>query len=199
VPTTSVATPSQQRSFAAPAATPAPSAPAPAAAQPPQQRPVAPAQTKLTFTRPPSQPPPAKPLPTPAAPPPSAQPAASPQQSATQTSLSTQQHQTAQAVKLPPWTEIQLKQGEEVQACREINKNPGLTALLVSLPVLLTIAAIFFAKTQLSLAIVIVIILWIATFVIALLMTKDNSKRAIVITSQRTVCIIGKDRIELKK
>jgi hypothetical protein len=107
--------------------------------------------------------------------------------------------QVAQAVILPPWTKIQLKQGEELQSCRVISKNPWLAAALVSLPVLLTFAAVFFAKTQFILAFVLVAVIWILTFIVAFLMAKENLNSAIVITSQRNICIIGKDRIELKK
>ena len=165
----------------------------------PPQQPNAPAQQKSAFVKPPSPPPPpAKPVPAPAAHTTASQHSA-PRNTSTQTSIALAAQQIAQAVKLPPWTNIQLKQGEELQACREIKKNPAPIAVLASLPVLLTIAAMFFAKTQLGLAVVLVVVLWIATFVIALLMTKDSSKRAIVITSQRAICIIGKDSIELKK
>ena len=155
-------------------------------------------QSKLAFVKPvPPQPPPAKPIAPPAAA--SAHTTATqysiPQQStsSTQTSISQQQ------VALPPWTKIQLKQGEELQTCREIGRNPGLAAVLASLPVMLTVVAVFFAKTQFMLAVVLVIVLWIVTFLVAFLMAKDSSKSAIVITNQRTICIVGKDRIELKK
>lgn len=154
-----------------------------------------PAQPKLGFVKPttPPPPPPAKPMAV------SAHTATSQQQtvSSTQTSLPAQQ--IAQPVKLPSWTKIQLRQGEELQACRETKKNPASAAVLASLPVLLTMIAMFFAKTHLVLALVLVVILWIATFVIAFLMTRDSSNRAIVLTNQRTICIIGEDRIELKK
>ena len=171
--------------------------------QPPPQKPVPQPQVqsqqpKLTFTKPPS-PPIAKPMNAPA-PPPAPAPAPTPRiatsqgAAAPQTSVSTPQ--AAQAVNLPSWTNVQLKQGEELQACREINKNPAVQALLTSLPVLLTIIALFFAT---NIAIAIVVIIWLLAFVIAFLMIKNSSKRAIVITNQRTICIIGKDRIELKK
>ncbi|MFA6294217.1 MAG: hypothetical protein WC637_20670 [Victivallales bacterium] len=158
-------------------------------------------QPKLAFVKPPPppQPPPAKPVAPPAAA--SAHTTTTqytPQQSTSSTQTSISQQQVAQA-KLPPWTKIQLKQGEELQACREIGRNPGLAALFASLPVLLTVAAVFFAKTQPMLAVVLVIVLWAITFTVAFLMAKESSKSAIVITSQRTICIIGKDRIELKK
>ena len=172
----------------------------------PPQQPNAPAQQRSAFVKPPaaSPPPPAKPVPTQVAPASApvhttASQHSAPRNSSTQTSIALAAQQIAQAVKLPPWTNIQLKQGEELQACREIKKNPAPIAVLASLPVLLTIAAMFFAKTQFGLAVGLVVVLWIVTFVIALLMTRDSSKRAIVITSQRTICIIGKDSIELKK
>ncbi len=157
-------------------------------------------QPKLAFAKPPQQPPPAKPIAPPAAASvhTSATQYSIPQQSTSSTQTSISQQQVAQA-KLPPWTKIQLKQGEELQACREIGRNPGLAAVLASLPVLLTVVAVFFAKTQFMLAVVLVIVLWTVTFIVAFLMAKDRSKSAIVITSQRTICIIGKDRIELKK
>ncbi len=189
---------------ASPSATPWPKPSTPAKKPVITQSPVFQTQTqpKLSFVQPPPPPPPppAKPM-APAAPAPAhttaSQQSAQQKTSSTQTSISGQQ--IAQAVMLPAWTKIQLKPEEELQACREINKKPALAAVLASLPVLLTVVAVFFAKTQFVLAFVLVIVLWIITFGIAFLMTKDNSKRAIVITSQRTICIIGKDRIELKK
>jgi hypothetical protein len=164
-----------------------------------QQQLNAPIQQKSAFVKsssPPS-PPPAKPVPAPAHT--TAFQHSASRTFSTQTSTALSAQQIAQAVKLPPWTNIQLKQGEELQTCREIKKNPTPTAVLASLPVLLTICAMFFAKTQLGLAVGLVVVLWIVTFIIALLVTKDSSKRAIVITNQRTICIIGKDSIELKK
>ncbi len=170
--------------------------------QAPPQKPVSQPQVqtqqpKLTFTKPPS-PPVAKPMNAPA-PQPAPAPAPAPHTATShgaipQAPASTQQG--AQAVTLPSWTNVQLKQGEELQACREINKNPAVQALLSSLPALLTIIALFFAT---NIAIAIVVIIWLLAFVIAFLMTKNSSKRAIVITNQRTICIIGKDRIELKQ
>jgi hypothetical protein len=213
-PSVSVAPPKQpdapifKQPVAAPPRTQAQQQPAvasPGNTQPPPQKPVSqpqvqPQQPKLTFTKPPS-PPIAKPMNAPP-PPPAPAPAHAPaphiatSQGAAPPSVSTTQ--AAQAVNLPSWTNVQLKQSEELQACREINKNPAVQALLSSLPVLLTIIALFFA-TRVAIAIAIVIIIWFITFVVAFMMTKNSSKRAIVITNQRTICIIGKDRIELKQ
>jgi len=41
--------------------------------------------------------------------------------------------------------------------------------------------------------------LGVLTFIIALIMAKGGAKRAVILTSQRAICILGKDRIELKK
>jgi hypothetical protein len=162
----------------------------PIPAPPQQQQPNAQAQPKLTITQqqPPQAPPPAKPLP-------SSAPAIT--TSSTQTSISGQQ--IAQALALPPWTKVQLRQGEELQSFLEDKKSPWLAAALVSLPVLMTIVSVFYAKTDLILAVGLIIVLWVLTFVLALIMKKGSSKRALIQTNQRTICITGKDKIELKK
>jgi hypothetical protein len=157
-------------------------------------------QPKLTFTQqqPPQAPPPAKPLPgSPAANTTTSQKSVSQTTSSTQTSISGQQ--IAQALTLPPWTKVQLRQGEELLTFRETKKSSGLTAVLASLPVLMTVVSVFYAKTDLILAVVLVIVIWALTFILALFMAKNSSKRALILTSQRTICIIGKDKIELKK
>jgi hypothetical protein len=156
-------------------------------------------QPKMTFAKPP------------AAAPPSAKSVSAPMQatsskmpaarapSSTHTSLSVSAQQLAQSVKLPSWTKVQFNPGEELQSFRDISKHHGLIAVLAALPVLLTVIVMFFAQTQLVVAVLFVIALWITTFISAFIMAKNSAKRALVITNQRTICIIGKDRIELKK
>lgn len=199
------AMPQQQAGGPAPFATP----------QPPPPVFQTQSQPKMTFTTPPAPPPPppARPVPQPQAKPvtmttkpapPQAVPApaktddsqqsAQKKTSSTQTSIAIQQ--IALDSLLPSWTKIQLKEGEELQDFQKINKNPAITAVLVSLPVLLTIVATLFAH---SIALIIVIVIWIITFAIALMMANQSSKRGVILTNQRIICIIGKDKVELKK
>lgn len=200
---------SSAQAFKQPAAIPQQQArvPSPFAKPQPQQQPVfqTQAQPKMTFTSPsaPQPPPPArpvtmttKPAPAPDVPAPgktddSQQPAQK-KTSSTQTSIAIQQ--IALDSLLPSWTKIQLKEGEELQDFQKINKNPALTAVLVSLPVLLTIFATLFAQS-----IAIIIVIWIMTFATALMMASQSSKRGVILTNQRIICIIGKDKVELKK
>ncbi|MFZ2655748.1 MAG: hypothetical protein WAX69_12525 [Victivallales bacterium] len=159
----------------------------------------APAQTqapKPTFTRPaqPSQPPPARP-----APPPSSPSIPAPAHSTGAVPISSTQGIPAQqvSIKLPAWTKVQLKQGEEAVSYKELEKNPAIAAVLVSIPVILSAIAV--VLNQIVLGLIIVAVLGVVTFVVAFMMSKEGARRAVILTTQRAICIFGKDRIELKK
>lgn len=98
-------------------------------------------------------------------------------------------------MKLPVWTNVQLKQGEEAVAYKEDSKNPAIPAVLASLPVVLCAGAVFLG----SMGIIVVGVLCVATFIVAFIMSKAAARRAVILTSQRAICILGKDRIELRK
>jgi len=214
-----------QPRMAPPPPPPPPARPAPQMAPPPQQQPrlsppppspaqqqmappsahqgggvasmlgAAPAQAqqqapKPTFTRPPQppQPPQARPAPAPSS---SSVPAHAP--------TSSTQGVPAQhvSIKLPAWTKVQFKQGEEAVAYKELNKNPAISAVLASIPVMLSGIAV--VLNQIVLGLIIVGVLGAVTFIVAFVMSKEGAKRAIILTTQRAICIFGKDRIELKK
>jgi len=92
---------------------------------------------------------------------------------------------------------VQFKQGEEAVAYKELEKNPVVSAVLVSMPVVLSAIAVIL--NQIVLGLVIVVVLGVVTFIVAFAMSKEGSRRAIILTTQRAICIFGKDRIELKK
>jgi len=154
--------------------------------------PQAPAQKATITTRPsaPPQPPPARPASPPAPAAPSHQaPAAAP---ATSTQGVPATHAS---VKLPAWTKVQLKQGEEAIAYKEDNKNPAVPAVLASIPVVLSAGAVLLG----TMGLIVVGVLCVITFIVAFIMSKAAEKRAVILTTQRAICILGKDRIELKK
>ncbi|OGV58277.1 MAG: hypothetical protein A2X45_12870 [Lentisphaerae bacterium GWF2_50_93] len=101
------------------------------------------------------------------------------------------------SIKLPAWTKVQFKQGEEAVAYKELNKNPAISAVLASIPVMLSGIAV--VLNQIVLGLIIVGVLGAVTFIVAFVMSKEGAKRAIILTTQRAICIFGKDRIELKK
>ncbi len=162
----------------------------------------APAAQKPTFAKPPAppQPPPARPVaPAPAAPAPAhstapilPHPVAPAPAPTTSTQGVPAQHAN---VKLPAWTSVQLKQGEEAVAYKEDSKNPAVPAVLASIPVVLCAGAVFLG----TMGLIVVGVLCVATFIVAFVMSKGAAKRAVILTTQRAICIIGKDRIELKK
>jgi hypothetical protein len=158
----------------------------------PAQAPVQQQTAKPTFTRPPQpqQPPPARPA---------QQAAPAPAHSTGAAPASSTQGIPAQqvSIKLPDWTKLQLKQGEEAVAYKELEKNPAISAVLVSIPVILSAIAVIL--NQIVMGLIIVAVLAVVTFIVAFVMSKDGAKRAIILTTQRAVCIFGKDRIELKK
>ncbi len=98
----------------------------------------------------------------------------------------------------PPWVNIQIRPDEQVYAFREIKKNPVGVALLLSLPVLLSIAAVAVAKPDAIIAYVVIVAIWIATFVV-IAAVASGRKACLVFTSTRAILICGKDRTELKK
>lgn len=158
----------------APAPAPAPSAPAP----PAPAAPMAPA-----------------PMPTPMA---AAEPVAEEEEpmEAAQTEPSSKDK-----IILPDWTKIRMKKAENVVGIRESSASSGATAFLVSIPVIVS-GAVGLAQQYIGglvVAAVVVGAVWVAVFITAMLMGKSGSKKALVVTNQRAICIIGNERMEVKQ
>ena len=101
---------------------------------------------------------------------------------------------------VPEWTNIRVKKGEDVLGVREVNNSPAETAILVVLPLIIAGAAgLLSPKITTMVAAMIVGASCVVTFIVALIMTKNSARKALVLTNQRAIAIIGKNRIEIKK
>ncbi|HBC86507.1 MAG TPA: hypothetical protein DCZ94_06090 [Lentisphaeria bacterium] len=69
--------------------------------------------------------------------------------------------------------------------------------MLAAVPVILSAVAVVVGNMLIGL--IVIGALCVITFIIALVMSKGSAKRAIILTTQRAICILGKDRLELKK
>ena len=154
-------------------------------------------------TRPPvaNAPKPPPPRNAPAPPPPKPQ-AASPSAVSPSTAQTVQdvpqQQNNVQAI--PDWTNIRVKKGEEVVGVREANNSPAEIAVLVVLPLIIAGAAgLLSPKISTMVAAMIVGASCVITFIVALIMSKNNARKALIVTNQRAIAIIGKNRIEIKK
>ena len=105
---------------------------------------------------------------------------------------------SAQAV--PEWTNIRVKKGEDIIGVREVNNSPAETAVLVVIPLIIAGAAgLLSPKITTMVAAMIVGVSCVVTFIVALIMSKNNARKALVLTNQRAIAVIGKNRIEIKK
>jgi hypothetical protein len=100
----------------------------------------------------------------------------------------------------PPWTNIRIKKNEDVTGVREVISSPAETAFLVVVPLIIAGAAgLLSPMIGTPVAAGIVGATCIITFVVALIMNKNNAKKALIVTNQRSIAVIGKTRIEIKK
>ena len=162
-----------------------------------------PAPRPQASTRPPvanaPKPPPPRNAP---APPPSAPAPAGVSPSAASTAQTVQdlppQQNNVQSI--PEWTNIRVKKGEEIVGVREVNNSPAETAVLVVLPLIIAGAAgLLSPKISTMVAAMIVGASCVVTFIVALIMSKNNARKALIVTNQRAIAVIGKNRIEIKK
>jgi hypothetical protein len=100
------------------------------------------------------------------------------------------------AVQLPQWmaAAVNVHKDETVIAVAENKTNMLVKALLVSLPGLLALAAPFAGNFGIVLALLAVA----GVFGVAFAMMNQDAKRALVLTTQRAVCLVGKNRYEAK-
>jgi hypothetical protein len=101
---------------------------------------------------------------------------------------------------IPEWTNIRVKKGEEIIGVREVVNSPAEIAFLVVIPLIIAGAAgLLSPKISTMVSAMIVGASCVITFIVALIMNKNNSKKALVVTNQRAIAVIGKNRIEIKK
>jgi hypothetical protein len=121
------------------------------------------------------------------APPPPAPPAAPP----------TMTHTRVKLVDVPDWINIKLRKDEEPLAYQESVDNGVGLALLISVPALLSGMSTLIKNP--GIAMVIVGVVWIATFLVAMFMIRSRGRRALLMTSLRAIAIGGGKRLEVKK
>lgn len=102
-----------------------------------------------------------------------------------------------QRVSLPQWAGVKMYPDEEALACREVKNNMIGLVILISLPVLLCIPLPFLVNGIIST--VIAGILWLATLITGFIIANGKARKVLILTSQRAIYIIGKNRIEIKK
>lgn len=158
------------RTFTKPGA-PQPPAPAPAAAPPSAPAPA------------PAPSPTAAPAPAPAAAPSPAQASASPRQK----------------IVLPDWTKVRMKKGEEVIGLRETSSSAAGAAILAAVMAIVAGGAAIALKDNIALSAGAAFGAAVVAFVVILVMGNVSSKRALVVTNQRSITVIGKDRMEVKQ
>ncbi|HRR50106.1 MAG TPA: hypothetical protein P5293_09185, partial [Bacteroidales bacterium] len=169
-----------------PASTPTQSGfPIPPARQQPIQQTTPPVEspqfkTQMRHPSPPPQQPHTPPVSSPPPPPPSSASSAQKMtfKKPTVPSQTQAPHQSTpplqQNIQLPPWTRIQLRPDEQLYGFREITGNPVGTAFGASFPILISLIAVFMAKSDAVISYIIVVAIWLVTFVtIALISAKS--------------------------
>ena len=94
---------------------------------------------------------------------------------------------------------MRLKKGEDVYGVREVSKSPVGAALVAFVFALGAGGAGIFLKDNMAMAAVGVVAASAIAFIVVFLISKSGSKKALVLTSQRAVCVVGGERLEVKK
>lgn len=98
---------------------------------------------------------------------------------------------------IPSWTKIRMKKDEEVLGLKEYSASPaGMAIVAAVIAAVCGGAGIALAK-NLPVAAVLVVVLAFAAFAAVFFMAKGSSKAALVRTSLRAICVIGKKRLEI--
>ena len=105
----------------------------------------------------------------------------------------------AKKVSLPAWTKVRLKKGEDVYGVREVSKSPMGAAIVAFIFALGAGGAGIVLKDNMAMAAVGVVASAAIGFIIVFLISKSGAKKALVLTSQRAVCVVGGERLEVKK
>ncbi|MBN1864633.1 MAG: hypothetical protein JW808_06995, partial [Victivallales bacterium] len=102
---------------------------------------------------------------------------------------------------LPAWANVMLKKGEELVGVRESSGSSIGTAVLVAVSVIISGAA-GIANDMIGgmpIAAGAVGVICVTVFIAAILLGKKGSRRALVVTNQRAISVVGKDRLEVKQ
>jgi hypothetical protein len=105
-----------------------------------------------------------------------------------------------QPLMVPEWTNVRIKKNENISGVREALNSPAETAFLVVIPLIIAgTAGLLSPMLGTPVSAGIVGLACVITFVVALIISKSNSKKALIVTNQRSIAVIGKTRIEIKK
>ncbi len=124
-------------------------------------------------------------------PPPAPQPQAGDEMSQTATAIAP----PATPVQLPQWISeaVKISKDETVVAVAENKLNIFVKALLISLPAILSFAAVIK-----GIGIIFAVLAFAGTFGVAFALLNQDAKRAVVLTTQRAISLVGKNRYEAK-
>ena len=100
-------------------------------------------------------------------------------------------------IAIPPWTKIQIANNEEAIAFSELKRSFFGIVALIALPAILCIPLPLVLDKFIAAAVAGLIA--VITFVIAFIIAKGNGRSAVILTSQRAVCVLGKKIIEARK
>jgi hypothetical protein len=141
--------------------------------------------------------------PTPAAPPP-ATPAAPPSPNAEKFAPPEPKEAPAptpkqEKIMVPSWTKIRMKKDEEVLGLKEHSTSPIGMAIVAAIIAAVCGGAGMGLANNTPVAAVLIVILAGASFAAVFFMAKGASKAALILTSLRSICVIGSKRLEITK
>jgi hypothetical protein len=98
-------------------------------------------------------------------------------------------------IHIPKWTNIDIKNADTIVGLKECNTPLWKIPLMACLPVLLSgiLGIILTSYASIAIAVVLVIAIAIAVFA-----TAPKGKKALVVTKDRSICMIDKIRLEIK-
>lgn len=100
---------------------------------------------------------------------------------------------------VPSWTKIRMKKDEQVLGLKEYSASPAGMAIAAAVIAALSGVAGIALKDNLPVAAVLVVLLAAAAGATVFFMAKGTSKAALVLTSLRSICVIGSKRLEITK
>jgi len=92
-----------------------------------------------------------------------------------------------------------MKKDEEVLGLKEYSVSPATMAIIAAVITAVCGGAGIALGKNLPVAAVVVVVLAGAAFATVFFMAKGSSKAALVLTSLRSICVIGKKRLEITK
>ena len=100
---------------------------------------------------------------------------------------------------VPSWTKIRMKKDEDVLGLKEYSGSPAGMAIAAAVIAALSGGAGIALGKNLPIAAVLVVLLAAAAGAAVFFMAKGTSKAALVLTSLRSICVIGSKRLEITK